>query len=227
MISTSSYKNFDTNLYRRCSISGDRGHNANFFGDCFPELAPKKDFWQKWHDNIGKISEEENTRYYIEEYYKQVLSKLDPEMVYRKLDHCTLLCYEDSDEFCHRHVVAAWFNLLLGDTIQPVVEIAWEDGKLVRLDDVSSKYSEILEEVIRSNEKMCGFTSVRARYLFDQGEKLEAEASQKELDNPGVSYDYMRQAACYRRCDADEAEAQYKAAQKMKAKGVKTDDKKD
>ena len=77
----------------------------------------------------GKISEEENTRYYIEEYYKQVLSKLDPERVYRKLDNSTLLCYEDPDDFCHRHVVAAWFNLLLGNTIQPVCEIAWIDGK--------------------------------------------------------------------------------------------------
>ncbi len=227
MISTSSYKNFDTNLYRRCSISFDKGKDAKYFGDCFLELAPKREFWDVWKANRGKISEEENTRYYIEEYYKQVLSKLDPEMVYRKLDHCTLLCYEDSSEFCHRHVVAAWFNLLLGDTIQPVVEIAWQDGKLVRLEDEASKYSEILEDVIRSNERMCGFTSVRARYLFDQGEKFEAEANQKELDNPGVSYDYLRQAACYRRCDADEAEAQYKAAKKVKAKGVITDDKKD
>ena len=51
MISTSSYKNFDTNLYRRCSISGDRGHDAGYFGDCFLELAPNREFWDVWKSN--------------------------------------------------------------------------------------------------------------------------------------------------------------------------------
>lgn len=83
MISTSSYKNFETGMYRCCSISGDRGKTAGYEGYSYSALAPKHEFWQVWHDNIGKISEEENTRYYIEEYYKQVLSKLDPEKVYR------------------------------------------------------------------------------------------------------------------------------------------------
>lgn len=220
MISTSSYKNFDTTLYRRCSISFDKGKDAGYDGEYYLELAPKRSFWDVWKANRGKISEEENTRYYIEEYYKQVLSKLDPERVYRELEHSTLLCYEEPENFCHRHVVAAWFNLLLGDTIQPVSEIAIVDGKFTRLEDYSAKYMDILEDVIRRNEKMCGFTSVRARYLFDQGEQLEALAERLETENPGKCYDDYRQAACYKRCDADEAEAQYKAAQKKKAKGV-------
>lgn len=221
MINTSSYKNFETGMYRRCSISGDGGKAAGYEGTCYPALAPKKEFWQKWHDNIGKIPEEENTRFYIEEYYKQVLSKLDPNLVYRELSYSTLLCYEDPEDFCHRHVVAAWFNLLLGDTIQPVTEIGWVDGKLTRMDDYASKYSEILEDVIRKNEKMCGFTSVRARYLFDQGEQLEALADKKEAENPGKCYDSLRQSACFLRCDADMAEDEYKAQQKVKkAKGV-------
>lgn len=225
MISTSSYKNFETGMYRRCSISFDEGRSAGYTGDCYLDLAPKREFWDVWKANRGKISEEENTKYYIEEYYKQVLSKLDPERVYRQLDHSTLLCYEDPEEFCHRHVVAAWFNLLLGSTIQPVCEIAWVDGKLTRLEDYSQKYSEILEDVIRKNERMCGFTSVRARYLFDQGEKLEALADEMEEKHPDKSYDSYRQSACYRRCDADEAEAEYRAAQKIKkAKGVKQND---
>jgi hypothetical protein len=225
MISTSSYKNFETGMYRRCSISGDRGKGAGSEGDSYPALAPKRELWQVWHDNIGKISEEDNTRYYIEEYYKQVLSKLDPARVYRELEHSTLLCYEDPEDFCHRHVVAAWFNLLLGNTIPPVCEIAWVDGKLTRMDDYAAKYSDILEDVIRKNERMCGFTSVRARYLFDQGEQLEALADQKEAENPGQCFDSYRQSACFRRCDADEAEAEYRAAQKLKkAKGVKQND---
>ena len=225
MINTSSYKNFETGMYKSRSISFDEGTDAGYEGEAYLVLAPKREFWDVWKANRGKISEEENTRYYIEEYYKQVLSKLDPKVVYGELDYSTLLCYEDPEEFCHRHVVAAWFNLLLGDTIQPVTEIAWVDGKLTRLDDYASKYAEILEDVIRKNERMCDFTSVRARYLFDQGERLEALADEKEAENPGMCYDSLRQSACFLRCDADMAEEEYRAAQKVKkAKGVNKND---
>lgn len=225
MINTSSYKNFETGMYKSRSISFDKGKDAGYEGEAYLALAPKREFWDVWKANRGKISEEENTRYYIEEYYKQVLSKLDPKVVYGELDCSTLLCYEEPEEFCHRHVVAAWFNLLLGDTIQPVTEIAWVDGKLTRLDDYASKYTEILEDVIRKNERMCDFTSVRARYLFDQGEKLEALADKKEAENPGTCYDSLRQSACFLRCDADMAEEEYRAAQKVKkAKGVNKND---
>ncbi len=220
MISTSCYKNCESDKYRLVSISGDRGVGAGFNGRCYPALAPKKDFWQKWHDNIGVIPDEENNRYYVEEYYKQVLSKLDPEQVYRELDYSILVCYEGEEEFCHRHIVAAWFSLLLGDTIQPVSEIAIKGYQVTKLSDSSASVRDMLEDVIRFNERMCGFTSVRARYLFDKGEKLEALADQKEMENPDKCYDSFRQSACFYRCDADEAEAEYRAKQYMKAKGV-------
>ena len=224
MINTSCYKNFQTELYRSCSISSDGGRNFGYKGDVYLPLVPKGDFLKVWEDNKGKISEEENTRYYIEEYYKEVLSKLDPQKVYRDLRYSTILCYENPGEFCHRHVVSSWLNLLLGNTIQPVTEIIWQNENITKIDDCSSKYNEILEDVIRNNEKMCGFTSVRARYLFDCGEKLEALADKSEEENPDKCYDSLRQAACYLRCDADEAEAEYKAKQKMKAKGVSSND---
>ncbi len=41
-----------------------------------------------------------------------------------------------------------------------------------------------------------------------KGEKLEALANELEEKN-GKCYDNYRQAACYLRCDADEAEAEY------------------
>ena len=153
MISTSSYSNIDLNRYPCCSISGDRGKDARFEGRCYPDLAPKKEFWRIWKDNRGKISEEENTRYYIAEYYKQVLSKLDPVVVYGELDGFTLLCYEDSSEFCHRHIVAAWFNLFLGNTIKPVTDINIVGDKVEEF-DAASRYIDILKDVIRNNEKM-------------------------------------------------------------------------
>lgn len=219
MISTSSYKGLDTPGYLKVSISMDRGASAGYSGKCYLDLAPKRGFWDKWRKNIGVVSEEENTRFYIEEYYKQVLSKLDPLKVYKDLEYSTLLCYEDSEEFCHRHVVAAWFNLLLGNTIQPVMEVAVVDGLFTCVGDCSSKYINILEDVIKNNEKMYGFTSVRARYLFNKGEELEALADKKEAET-GDCYDSLRQSACYYRCDADEAEAEYKALQYRKEKGA-------
>ncbi len=114
MISTSSYNNWKLDNYITYSISGDRGKDANYHGRCYPKLAPKLSFWKTWHNNIGKISVEENNRYYVQEYWNQVLSKLDPEQVYNELDGSILLCYELNTEFCHRHIVAAWFEILLG-----------------------------------------------------------------------------------------------------------------
>ena len=114
MIFTSSHQNWKSNKYRTCSISGNRGLDAGYKGECYPQLVPKKDFWKKWHANIEIISEEDNNKYYVQEYWNQVLSKLDPEKVFRDLNNSVLLCYEDNMLFCHRHIVAAWLELTLG-----------------------------------------------------------------------------------------------------------------
>ena len=103
------------------SISGNRGKDADYHGPCYPALAPKKDFWKVWHNNIGVVPEEENNRYYIQEYWNQVLIYLDPKKVYSELDNSVLLCYEKNTLFCHRHIVAAWFELLLGKTVPEIV----------------------------------------------------------------------------------------------------------
>ena len=62
MISTSSHNNWQSDKYITYSISGNRGQDANYQGRCYPKLAPKLSFWKTWHDNIGKISEEENNQ---------------------------------------------------------------------------------------------------------------------------------------------------------------------
>ena len=113
MINTSSYKNWQSNKYTTYSISEDCGKEVGYSGKCFKSLAPKLSFWEVWHKNIGILPEEENNRYYVEEYYKRVLYKLNPEEIYRKLDNSTLLCYEENTEFCHRHIIAAWLEILL------------------------------------------------------------------------------------------------------------------
>ena len=218
MISTSSYKNWQSDKYTTYSISGDCGKDAGYKGKYFRELAPKLSFWKVWHKNIGILPEEENNRYYVEEYYKQVLSKLDPEKIYNKLDNSILLCYEENTEFCHRHIVAAWLELLLNINVLEKKAIDY-NVEVVKKPDYIKEY---LEDVMKKNLNMRGFNSLRALYLFEKGEELEKKAEKfKDVYDESTyyvdaytgqkigTYEGYMQGACYLRCDADEAEEQY------------------
>ena len=75
----------------------------------FKELAPKYDFFIKWkqtHDN----------NYYIEHFQKEVLDELNIGDILIELytlsddKDIALICYEKPTDFCHRHLVAKWFN---------------------------------------------------------------------------------------------------------------------
>lgn len=62
--------------------------------------------------------------YYIEHYYSNVLNKLNPQEIYNELgENTVLLCYEKSDGFCHRHLVADW---LKGNLAIDITEIDHE-----------------------------------------------------------------------------------------------------
>ena len=102
------------------SISGDRGKSVGFDGKAIPQLAPKRKFWTIWHDNIGKISDEANTRYYIQEYYRQVLSKVNIEELLRGEKDPILLCYEKGQDFCHRHILAEYIEMLYGIKVRDI-----------------------------------------------------------------------------------------------------------
>ena len=90
----------------------------------YKKLAPKYDFFIKWKEN-------HDNDYYIRCFNEQVLNNLDAEKVvgelYKlisnfvlnpKLFSCrgsltpsiALVCYEKPSDFCHRHLVADWFN---------------------------------------------------------------------------------------------------------------------
>jgi uncharacterized protein (DUF488 family) len=121
MIYTGSYDNCKSG--KLVSISGDGGKQADFNGERYKKLAPKLSFWKIWHDNIGKITDEENNMFYIKEYYDQVLRYLDAVQVLQELENnAILLCYEPSWQFCHRHVVSAWLELESG-IIVPEISI--------------------------------------------------------------------------------------------------------
>jgi hypothetical protein len=47
---------------------------------------------------------------YILRYTLDRLGRLDESRIADDLDGLTLLCYEKSGEFCHRHIVSKWLN---------------------------------------------------------------------------------------------------------------------
>lgn len=214
MICTSSYSDwheFDNKL-TTYSISGNRGIDANYQGKCYPKLAPKRSFWKIWHDNIGIIPEEENIRYYIQEFYNQVLSKLDPEEIYKELNNSVLLCYEPNTAFCHRHIVAAWLEILLDVKIY---EVKIKDNKIEKVS--RPRYiKKYLEEIMKLNKDMQGFTSLRALYLFEKAKKLEHKIEQLSKETP-TSYDKYKQEISYLFYAANKAEEEY---QKLKSQHI-------
>jgi len=111
-----------------------------------------------WHDNIGKVDEIENNKFYIRKYYKQVLSCLDEVKIYEELDESVLLCYEEHNQFCHRHIVAAWLELLLGVSVWEVISL---DDNL-EIVDRPSYIKEYLQEIMMEDKKI----------IFEGGKKL-------------------------------------------------------
>ena len=216
MICTSSHNDWQSDKYKTYSISGNRGKDANYQGECYKELAPKLSFWKVWHDNIGKISEEKNNRYYVEEFYNQVLSKLDPEKVYNDLDGSVLLCYESNTQFCHRHIVAAWLEILLDIKVP---EMKAKDDKIEEIDR-PEYIKEYLIDAMKSNKNMRGFNLLRALYLFEKAEKLEIKADELESKTGKYYYNY-RQKACFLKCDAERLENEYRESHKILNKKYK------
>ena len=80
-----------------------------FTGKHYSKLAPPKLLVQSYKN--GEINQDE----YTELYNEFVLDKLDPINTYKEIvdtfgNDATLLCYERSTDFCHRHLVRDWFN---------------------------------------------------------------------------------------------------------------------
>ncbi|MBR5227933.1 MAG: DUF488 family protein [Clostridia bacterium] len=144
-----------TGCYSKCkvgnkiSISGDRGKKVEFVGKTIPQLAPKKAFWEIWHNNIGKVPELENNKYYITQYYNEVLTKVDFEQLFKDEQRCILLCYEDSSEFCHRHIVAEYIEFIYNIKV-PEIEI--DENYIIKEKTRPAYIKEILQELlIKSN----------------------------------------------------------------------------
>lgn len=82
---------------------------AWYTGLQYKKIAPKYEFfmeWKKTHDND----------YYIKHFNDEVLAHLDPQKIHEEIcklagtTKIALICYEKPQDFCHRHLVAEWFQ---------------------------------------------------------------------------------------------------------------------
>ncbi len=107
MVTTSCFKcEKNINNPVRISRKGPRRKSRAVF---YEKLAPPKYLID--HHYAGSITEQE----YTEEYYRVVLSRLDPQQVLDEIislfgEDATLLCFEDAGKFCHRRLVADWIE---------------------------------------------------------------------------------------------------------------------
>ncbi len=97
-----------------------------FTGYKYKPLSPQYDWWSRWKNHPDRDGAE-GRQFYVESYYNNVLTKLDPFKVYFDLvdisrqdfDHgykdIALICYEKPEQFCHRHIVGHWLYHYLGD----------------------------------------------------------------------------------------------------------------
>lgn len=117
-------KAFDPEKYALISISGKPP--VYWTGEKYRKLAPSWSIWNDWHnsreaakkappeqrDELRRTADE----LYTARFKKEILGKLNPMDVLNDIKLLSngkipvLMCYEESFEFCHRHLVAKWLN---------------------------------------------------------------------------------------------------------------------
>lgn len=79
-----------------------------FHGREYRKLAPPWWILSAYRENHDEAE-------YVRNYQRHVLDKLNAGLIYQELgDDAILCCYERKGEFCHRRLVAAWFQKELG-----------------------------------------------------------------------------------------------------------------
>ena len=144
MIYTGNYSN--CNIENTVSISGDRGKSVGYIGKEYISLAPKLSFWKEWHENVKNLSDQENNNFYIKEYYKTVLSKLDAKQLVKELKNNILLCYEEPKLFCHRHIVAAWIETELGIFVPEIKIIDGVIFEIEKNNQILNDYKKLIKK---------------------------------------------------------------------------------
>lgn len=149
-------KRIFTGNYEECkagnliSISGDRGKKVGFVGKAIPQFAPKKGFWTIFDNNIGKIPEEENIRFYIKNYYEQVLSKVNIEELLKDEKDPILLCYEKGQDFCHRHILAEYIEIKYNIKVR---DIKIDENLNIEENERPKYIKKILDDIISKEQE--------------------------------------------------------------------------
>ena len=79
-------------------------------GPIFKALAPSEELLSWWKSLPLEEQARIDAQDFYEKLYRAHLSKLNLVEIATILDGKTLLCFERSDEFCHRHIVAKWLR---------------------------------------------------------------------------------------------------------------------
>lgn len=102
MIYTSHFWSWKIKLDDPRLVSIARYSPKQYKGATCLKLAPSPELLKHWKRTYDK-------RYYIDT-FSTMLSGYDADHAYMALDGKILLCYEKPEQFCHRHLVAHWFN---------------------------------------------------------------------------------------------------------------------
>lgn len=202
IISTCKHSNYEEeSSYTTYDITGFWMRKFHPHDKYYPTLEPKYSFWQIWKQNSQNFSEEENDKYYVLQYYEQILSQLDPEQVYNEIGvneeigGAILFCDDDITRF----IIGAWFELLIEKKVKDCY-IGKELGKFDFKDyDAYGIYAQkiktYLEEIMRKKYGLKDFQSLRGNYLLMKANKLEQIA--KELGENHKDYTSYMQYAYY------------------------------
>jgi len=197
----SNYRNFPDNFEPvSVSLYPPKGFN----GIIIEELAPTNSILMDFKN--GKINEFN----YIQRYYTEVLSKLNPHQIAKKLNNKILLCFEKKGDFCHRHIITEWLKKHgyqieeLNNSKESPVKIAvvgsrnFNDYKTAfkLLDRLSSKYNKNIK-IISGGAR--GADKIAEKYAQYRG--IEIEIFPADWKKYGKSAGYKRNIEIWNRAD--------------------------
>lgn len=107
-----------TGCFRGCRgltdcVSIARSNPKYYHGTTFLTLAPTWNMLGQYRRISKESGPEVAQKHYIIQ-YDEILSRLNPQKIYKILDGKILLCWEAPGDFCHRRLVAKWLENNLG-----------------------------------------------------------------------------------------------------------------
>lgn len=127
----------------------------------------------------------EIVRSFVGQYYNSVLRAINPSEVFIQLSEGSILVSpEEPKEFSCRQLIAAWLELYYGLEIREVTIL--ENGKMKTLprNVYYQMCKSILEEMIKEDIDMNGYTSIAAAYAYERAKKV---AQNDALNEMGIS----------------------------------------